>query len=499
MKTPSSDLFLLIRTLTPAEKRYFRLFAVRHSVEERNSYLRLFDAIAAQEQYDEAALKAGLAGDAIAEHFAVTKRYLHQQLLESLHLFHSAQSVEESIRKDLHLASVLMQKDLPEQSARLLQKARKQIVRYELLSQMPELLQLERLAQDRLRSAAAGGIVNWKAETDDALSLLANEAAFSALSALIGYWHLRKVSPQDDAPAIYLRDNRLWPLLSGDTPPRTLRARLDYYKALSTWHFMRNEPQEAYRLNREHLALFEQHPQLLRLYPRRYLGALNNLLIDQFQLRLFEDLAPGLAKLKSLPQRPEFSRIPHIEEKVFEQSALLELNTLMAREQFEAALKILPAIEAGIQRLGAGIAENNLLSIQYLIAYLYFENGRFETASDWLNRLLQYPRRNVMEELFRFAGILNLLIHFELGNEDLLPYLIQSAKRQSALSGKRYQAEALCFKFLHQLLRTPGARRRQKLFGQWRDALLPLREQPAEQRAFNYVGFLRWLERKARG
>lgn len=488
MKTPSSDLFQLIQSLSAPEQRYFRRFAGRHTAGEDNSYLRLFDLIIQQSEYDEAALKAQLANDPIAAHFAVTKRYLYGQILESLHHFHSAQSVEEAAKKDLHLAAVLIQKDLPAQAEKLLAKTKKRIRQYELYALLPELLQTERL----LPGATEDSLKTWKSEWDDTLAMLANEAAFSAMAGAVSHWHLRKVSPAGGQLARALEEQGLGELLAGTVAPRTLRAQLDYYKARSTWHFMHGEPQEAYRLNRLHIALFEQHPQLLELYPRRYLMALNNLLIDQFQLQHFEELAGGIEKLKALPQRRAFHRIPNLEEKVFEQSALLELNACIARAQFPQMLPQLPAIADGLQRHGAKIALHNRLSIPYLLAYIYFENRRFEVALDCINSLLQYPRRDVMEELFRFAGLLNILIHFELGNEELAANLIPAARRQGLRSGRPFQVEALLFRFLQQLIQAPGERRRRNIYAQWHAALEPLRDDPAEQRAFNYFDFHRW-------
>ena len=46
-------LFQLVRSMTPPEKRYFRLFAQKES----SVYLQLFRAIEKQKEYDEAALR----------------------------------------------------------------------------------------------------------------------------------------------------------------------------------------------------------------------------------------------------------------------------------------------------------------------------------------------------------------------------------------------------------------------------------------------------------
>jgi hypothetical protein len=58
MSKPVSDqLFRLIKSLTTAEKRYFKIFASRHSIGGKNEYVNLFDAIDKQSKYDEACTK----------------------------------------------------------------------------------------------------------------------------------------------------------------------------------------------------------------------------------------------------------------------------------------------------------------------------------------------------------------------------------------------------------------------------------------------------------
>ncbi|MBL7791558.1 MAG: hypothetical protein JNK77_04505, partial [Saprospiraceae bacterium] len=86
MKPPSQEVYQLIKAMTPAEKRFFRRQAERHTLGEVNQYLVLFDAIEAQDNYDEDALRQALGANGIAGYLAVGKRYLMEQLLDSLHL-----------------------------------------------------------------------------------------------------------------------------------------------------------------------------------------------------------------------------------------------------------------------------------------------------------------------------------------------------------------------------------------------------------------------------
>lgn len=56
-KKPSLKLFKLIKSMTPSEKRYFKLFASNHRPTDTNKYFQLFDAIDAQKEYNDEALK----------------------------------------------------------------------------------------------------------------------------------------------------------------------------------------------------------------------------------------------------------------------------------------------------------------------------------------------------------------------------------------------------------------------------------------------------------
>ncbi|MBL0342180.1 MAG: hypothetical protein IPP71_15465 [Bacteroidetes bacterium] len=55
-KQSSDHLFRLIKSLTTAEKRYFKIFAARHTIGDKNEYVNVFDAIDKQENYNEAKL-----------------------------------------------------------------------------------------------------------------------------------------------------------------------------------------------------------------------------------------------------------------------------------------------------------------------------------------------------------------------------------------------------------------------------------------------------------
>jgi hypothetical protein len=80
MKTPSTDLFELIKTLTKSEKHYFRKHA-KESVLKDKAYLSLFNALDKCKSYKENELIRELGYTKKTKAFAVLKNYLYTELI----------------------------------------------------------------------------------------------------------------------------------------------------------------------------------------------------------------------------------------------------------------------------------------------------------------------------------------------------------------------------------------------------------------------------------
>src|SRR5688572_25646962 len=85
------NLFLLIKSLSKSEKRYFKLFA--DNGKSDSNYLQLFEAIDKQEEFDEDAIRKKFKGKAFTAQLHVAKIYLSELILKSLRNFHANDSV----------------------------------------------------------------------------------------------------------------------------------------------------------------------------------------------------------------------------------------------------------------------------------------------------------------------------------------------------------------------------------------------------------------------
>jgi len=125
MKTNQNKhhLFDLIKSLTKAEKRQFKLYVGRISTNDSAKYVALFDIIEKSNSYDEKSIieKTGINKRQLSN----VKTNLYDQLLTSLRLTPSQQTTLIRIREQLDFATILYNKGLYKQALKLLDKCKK--------------------------------------------------------------------------------------------------------------------------------------------------------------------------------------------------------------------------------------------------------------------------------------------------------------------------------------------------------------------------------------
>src|SRR5215510_7294034 len=120
---PSDILFQLIKSLEKAEKRHFKLYIKRSSAKEDLKVIQLFDAVDKLQDYDEKLLLKKLPGTEKRQLYNL-KTHLYGEILASLRLLKSADSIDLQLNEQFDYAHILYKKGLFIQSLRLLDKAK---------------------------------------------------------------------------------------------------------------------------------------------------------------------------------------------------------------------------------------------------------------------------------------------------------------------------------------------------------------------------------------
>lgn len=487
----SDELFQLIKSLSKSERRYFKLQTSLYGGEKK--YLLLFDAIDAQENYDEAALKERFKKEKFVRQFNVAKKYLYDQILKILRFYHVESGTRAEIRELINNMEILFEKGLVEQAQKMFEKALAMAVEHEEFLLLLEVLDW----MERMRP----GIT----DTEEGIAQLYGE-----ILTTLDRFHdvveqaqaLRKVTlPIIDRPRTQhdldeIR-NAVEQVPEGGFTSR--RAEYLYCWSHASYQYACGNYQESLRYVARQVELFETSPKMIETWPDRYVGSLSNLMVLQKRTNDWDAFRGTLEKLRCVGRSLLAKSGLHtsrVGAKTFTALYLNQLNMHLAHRTVTENVDMLREIEEGLLRYDRYLSVYDRLKFHYNLTLAYFDTGDFRRALHFNIQVLNMPEPRRGEQTYYDARILNLIIHFELENTDLLDYLIKSTYRYFRSRNIIYQFERIVLDFFRKL---PRLHTRQDLvcaFISLRNELEPLLYDPLEQNCFRSFGYIDWLDAK---
>jgi len=123
MKTPSGSLWQLIHSLSSGEKLFFkRNFTMNRSSKQR-LYIQLFDAIAAQKDYNEETILKKFRPSLTKKNIAYQKHYLQGLICEAIVQYDSLDNASQDVYKQVQLVRIYRKKGLFNEAQAVWKKA----------------------------------------------------------------------------------------------------------------------------------------------------------------------------------------------------------------------------------------------------------------------------------------------------------------------------------------------------------------------------------------
>ena len=120
----SEALHKLIHSLSANEKRFFKIYASRHTIGEQNNYVKLFSLFDSQKIYNEQEINKLAKHSDFIKYFAAEKNYLYNLILDCLDIYHKESSIDRQISKLVNIGRILIDKKLDHQAVQTLKKAK---------------------------------------------------------------------------------------------------------------------------------------------------------------------------------------------------------------------------------------------------------------------------------------------------------------------------------------------------------------------------------------
>ena len=495
MSTRFTDtLFHLIKTLEKAEKRNFKLFIKRSSGNEDLKIIELFDALDKLTEYDEPLLLKKLTSIKKPQ-LSNTKVHLYKQLLASLRILKSTESIDMQLNEQLDHARILYNKGLFQQSLKILEKLKetaKQHSKYNFLTQVIswekkiETLHITRSMQDRGEQLSIEALeVNAKVDMVAKLSNL----ALRLYSFYIKNGHARNEKDERGVKE-FLQKN-----LPEHAHQQTgFYERLYLYQSYCWYAFIRQDFLMYYRYAQKWIDIFHEHPLMIRVETGYYIKGLHNLLNAHFDLRNFQKFEIDLQHFIDFSHTPLANHHDNHRIQSFIYISSARLNQHFMKGTFAEGLKEVAALEEKLQEYALYIDNHRVLVFNYKIASLYFGSGNFDTSIDYLQKIIN-GNPDMRNDLQCYARLMHLMAHYELGNFEIIDSLIKSVYRFMAKMENLTVVEEEMFKFLRNSFHV----HRQKLkpeLEKFLHAIKKLEKNRFQTRSFAYLDVISWVESK---
>jgi hypothetical protein len=494
----SDQLFQLIKSLSKTEKRYFKLFASMQGGEKK--YLTLFDAIASQDVYDEGEIKEHFSNEKFIRQFNVAKKYLYDLILKSLRVYHSGSSDAPDPREIVKSAEILFKKGLHRQAARQIEKAAELAEKYEDFNVLDETTSWQYVLDASVR-ASREGIEAFHLRHLAIMEKRKNMEEYSWLLDTIALSF--RQGPPRSAESYDTLDRMIQhPLLQSEEMALSTKARILYNWCHSSYCYSRGDYRESIRYLDNQIAIFDSHSHFKLEHPTKYIAILNNRLYLSGLLSDNDEVERTAEQLRAAAHMLLESRIikgAQLRSDIFSAIYLNHLLHHIGTGEFERGVEMVGAIEEGLQRYGDLLPAATTMKFHHALAQLYFGLGDLRRALDYNNRVLDTPEPDRDKQNWYAARLLELIIHFELGNNDFLEYRIRSTYRWLRSHKEIHRFEEILLDFFRKLPKIDSEARLIETLGELRDRLTPLDDDPFEGNAFRYFHYLPWLESRIEG
>ena len=490
----TDTVFQLIKSLEKSEKRNFKLYITRNKSSEELKVVQLFDALDKMEHYDEALLFKKNK-DIKKQQLSNLKAHLYKQILSSLRLITDESNIDIELHEQMDYARILYNKGLYLQSLKVLDKMKEQAKAFNQLTYLQQALFFEKKIEGLyITRSLKNRAEALSREADDVNQHLSNVSKLSNLALQLYGWYIKNGFARNDAEEDAVKD-----FLNENLPdnPQQLNGfyeKLYLYQCYCWKAFIRQDFLQYYRYTQKWVDLFDEEPYMIGIESAHYIKGMHNLMGSQFNLGNYQKLNSTLKEFEKFSNSKIVLQNHNNLIQCFIYHTISLLNKHFLTGNFSDGLLLVEGIEEKLSEYEIYLDRHRILVIYYKVASMYFGTGDYETAIDYLNKIINW-KVDLRNDLQCYARLLHLIAHYELGNYQLLEYLAKSVYRFMAKMQNLSVVEEEMFKFIRKAL-TLSTRQLKSEFEKLLQKLKKFENKRFETRAFMYLDVISWLESK---
>jgi len=459
-KKHSDKLFKLVKSLSTAEKRYFKVVANKKG-DASNKYILLFDAIDAQEEFDDLVLMQKVYKDEEikSRKYSELKGYLFDVILKTLQSYDERSSVFNRIANLMANVDVLFKRGHMQLCREELRKAKKLALLYEEYTTLYEILKWEKwiahtlIDVDFLHSEL-GRIAEEEEMYLEQLNLLSKyRNLFLEL-----YLKIKSGGKLEDVK--HISDNELVKKEKFSSH----RTHVICFRTKALLAYIQQKGEAFHNYSKELVTIMESKPHFLKVEVSEYISALHNYCVSCYSNKDYDEMYIANEKINKIVPLNMDDRI-----KIYRQYKQIFFSWCIRTGEFAKAKDNLEEHFQKISTFKTTTFDDH--QFYFFYAYIHFGNGDYDTALYHLNNWLNLPNTIDNPNLQMLARVFNLILHFELGNTILLESLIKSTYRFMKKGNRLQEVERAFLSFINSVIKAQGKKAQLECFQKFKNQL----------------------------
>jgi len=296
----TESLFKLIKSLTKADKRNFKLYAKRVQGDESLKFIQLFDVLDKMSRFDESKILERL--DQVKKNqLSNLKRHLYSQILISLRMISINRIKSIEIRENIDFAHILYSKGLYLQGLKILQRAKKISEKEELDILTLEIIEFQKVIESR-HITNTGPVKNdaLTEEAGHAIKRIDNTISLSNLRVRLHGYYIRNSHVKNEKER-----HEIKAYLKGNLPEQIDRSSLGFpenvylEQCLVWYYYILLDFENCYKAAERWIKIFTERPGLIHLDPDLFMRGYHYALTAAFNLKNFDHLKNKLDELQT--------------------------------------------------------------------------------------------------------------------------------------------------------------------------------------------------------
>lgn len=440
MKTPTDELFNLIKSLSSDEKRLFKIHCGKNSI--NSTYVKLFDGIDGLKEYDERILSPFFNKNKGYNKIKGVKSYLQDALLRFLAHHYNDYSPDIQIQEQLQKVEILFSKNLFSLAKKLVVKTEKMAIdnhRYLLLPPVfawKRRIMVNNLDFDAIESYRTSSYQSEMHYLDLHKNLVEYEMIF-VQSMPIVHDKYENMDAGMLKKIVLISKN---PFLRDEKKALSIPAKYFFNRILGDINLTKKKWKQAY----VHFKKAVDYGKQAKLSNTSILIMLSKLTMPLRKLNKNDEMLlvkeSAMELIHSLSKKGQknsfhFAYSAFMNNYIDYQISILNLTEAqLASDEMQALVE-----------KKSGINSTVIYYFNRLIISLLFTNYR--EALLYANKVLTKEKTGIRSDVISCTKILSILIHYELGNEELMQSLCGSYARYLIKHPQQSQAQDILLRF----------------------------------------------------